>query len=270
MKNCKLLKCFFTMALSTLCLSMISCASEPKSDTSAAESKTVEAKTEKPAEVKEVVQEAPKEEMITVHLPSGLKIVGIDGEEVEIKSKVTVTAGVHEFSMKYNKIDVLNNKVISSDDIYTESFDFLPGHEYKIKVRKIENDPSALQKVLSYVTWTEGKVTLIFTLQLKDETPIINVMKGVPKEFEITQFPKEIEILQAPPTDRAYTIVGNIKSTTGYSMFYFPKEKYEHPIFYARKALQDKDVDAIVYSDLYTDSARRVHILEGLAIKYLE
>jgi len=34
--------------------------------------------------------------------------------------------------------------------------------------------------------------------------------------------------------------------------------------------MQDKDIDAVIYVDKKSDKGRRVHSLEGIAIKYID
>ena len=83
------------------------------------------------------------------------------------------------------------------------------------------------------------------------------------------ELPKKIEFFEkTPDNDREYEIIGNVHFETMYSAGKFKEENEPDVVFIAAQEMQDKDVDAVIYTDIRSNKGRRVFSLEGIAIKY--
>lgn len=209
-----------------------------------------------------------EEKSITVTIPSALKLVAIDGIEEKPATSVKVSPGTHTFSFNYYKNDIINGSKTQSSQTMDSTFDFKPGYNYILKDNVVLNGPTTVKEdyFMRRVT-TQGE--LLVTMKLADVTPFLKKSKSVLKAIQIVELPKKIEFFEkTPDNDREYEIIGNVHFETMYSAGKFKEENEPDVVFIAAQEMQDKDVDAVIYTDIRSNKGRRVFSLEGIAIKY--
>ncbi len=211
-----------------------------------------------------------EEKNITVTIPSALKLVAIDGIEEKATTSIKVSAGTHIFAFDYYKNDIINGRKTKSQHTTEKSFDFKPGHNYILKENVVLNGPTTVKEDFNMrrVT-TQGE--LLVTMKLANEGNFLKKSKPVFKAIEIVELPKKIEFFETiPDNGKEYEIIGNVYFETMYSAGKFKEENEPDVVFIAAQEIQDKEVDAVIYTDIRSNKGRRVFSLEGIAIKYIE
>lgn len=213
------------------------------------------------------------ENKVKVSFDSGLTILSIDGADVSVKKSFEIEPGRHELKMSYYKKDSMNSTQSYSDDDFVQIFDFKEGNNYTLKVTDIpgtkETDSEFYFSNIYYWGVKKTSVSSIYvTMKISNAQSAISSQKGTFKPIVKEDVEKQIQFLQEPPEGLDYEIIGNAKFEVAYSAGKFHEEDVMEVAYYAEKYLQTKDVDAILYTGFDSDKGRRVHRLEGIAVKF--